>query len=86
MSETFRSDNRKPEQMRPVRIEPDFIATAEGSALINGQPFDQLRWPLRDLYGIDRRERAVVFAQLGPGMDHGRVWDVAASDVDAFAA
>src|SRR5436305_541096 len=34
MSETFRSDNRKPEQMRPVRIEPDFIATAEGSALI----------------------------------------------------
>src|SRR5947209_1681 len=34
MSETFRSDNRKPEQMRPVRIKPDFIAHAEGSALI----------------------------------------------------
>lgn len=31
---TFRSDNRTPEQMRPVRITPDFIAMAEGSALI----------------------------------------------------
>lgn len=31
---TFRSDNRTPEQMRPVKIIPDFISTAEGSALI----------------------------------------------------
>src|SRR3954466_11499121 len=31
---TFRSDNRTPEQMRPVRITPDYIAMAEGSALI----------------------------------------------------
>ncbi len=30
----FRSDNRTPEQMRPVNIIPDFISTAEGSALI----------------------------------------------------
>ena len=30
----FRSDNRSPEQMRPVNIVPDFITTAEGSALI----------------------------------------------------
>jgi ribonuclease PH len=30
----FRSDNRNPEQMRPVNIIPDYIATAEGSALI----------------------------------------------------
>jgi ribonuclease PH len=30
----FRSDNRAPEQMRPVNIVPDFIPTAEGSALI----------------------------------------------------
>ncbi|HXB21139.1 MAG TPA: ribonuclease PH [Candidatus Solibacter sp.] len=30
----FRSDNRSPEQMRPVNIIPDYIATAEGSALI----------------------------------------------------
>ncbi len=30
----YRSDNRTPEQMRPVKIEPDFISTAEGSALI----------------------------------------------------
>lgn len=30
----FRSDNRSPEQMRPVNIIPDFISTAEGSALI----------------------------------------------------
>jgi ribonuclease PH len=30
----FRSDNRAPEQMRPVNIVPDFISTAEGSALI----------------------------------------------------
>ena len=30
----FRSDNRKPEQMRPVTITPDFITTAEGSVLI----------------------------------------------------
>ncbi|HET9741225.1 MAG TPA: ribonuclease PH [Terriglobales bacterium] len=29
-----RSDNRTPEQMRPVRITPDYIAMAEGSALI----------------------------------------------------
>ena len=30
----FRSDNRAPDQMRPVNIIPDFIPTAEGSALI----------------------------------------------------
>jgi ribonuclease PH len=30
----YRSDNRTPDQMRPVRIVPDFISTAEGSALI----------------------------------------------------
>ncbi len=30
----FRSDNRTPEQMRPINIIPDYIATAEGSALI----------------------------------------------------
>ncbi len=31
---TYRSDNRAPDQMRPVNIVPDFISTAEGSALI----------------------------------------------------
>src|SRR5690242_12274991 len=30
----YRSDNRAPEQMRAVTITPDFIPTAEGSALI----------------------------------------------------
>src|SRR5260370_29992803 len=30
----FRSDNRTPEQIRPVNIIPDFISPAEGSALI----------------------------------------------------
>jgi len=30
----FRSDNRSPDQMRPVNIMPDFISTAEGSCLI----------------------------------------------------
>ncbi len=30
----YRSDNRTPEQMRPVNITPEFITTAEGSALI----------------------------------------------------
>ena len=30
----FRSDNRAPDQLRPVLITPDFIKTAEGSALI----------------------------------------------------
>ncbi len=30
----YRSDNRTPEQMRPVNIVPDFISTAEGSALM----------------------------------------------------
>ncbi len=30
----YRSDNRTPEQMRPVKIVPEFISTAEGSALI----------------------------------------------------
>ncbi len=30
----FRSDNRSPEQMRPVNILPGFISTAEGSCLI----------------------------------------------------
>jgi ribonuclease PH len=30
----FRSDNRAPDQMRPVNIIPEFITTAEGSALI----------------------------------------------------
>ena len=31
---TFRSDNRKADQLRPINIIPDFISTAEGSALI----------------------------------------------------
>ena len=30
----YRSDNRGPDQMRPVNIAPDFISMAEGSALI----------------------------------------------------
>ncbi len=30
----YRSDNRTPEQMRPVNIIPDYISTAEGSVLI----------------------------------------------------
>jgi len=30
----YRSDGRSPEQLRPLRITPDFITTAEGSALI----------------------------------------------------
>lgn len=30
----FRSDNRAPDQMRPVSITPEYIPTAEGSALI----------------------------------------------------
>jgi len=30
----FRSDGRAPDQLRPVNIVPDFISTAEGSALI----------------------------------------------------
>src|SRR5581483_984465 len=30
----FRSDNRAPDQLRPVNIIPDFIHTAEGSVLI----------------------------------------------------
>jgi ribonuclease PH len=30
----YRSDNRTPEQMRPVNIVPDYITTAEGSVLI----------------------------------------------------
>jgi ribonuclease PH len=30
----YRSDNRTPDQMRPVKILPDYVSTAEGSALI----------------------------------------------------
>jgi ribonuclease PH len=30
----YRSDNRVPEQMRPVNFVPDFISTAEGSVLV----------------------------------------------------
>jgi len=30
----YRSDNRAPDQLRPVKITPEFISTAEGSALI----------------------------------------------------
>ncbi len=30
----FRSDNRAPDQLRPLKITPDFITTAEGSVLI----------------------------------------------------
>src|SRR5580692_8168483 len=30
----YRSDNRSPEQLRPVSIIPEFITTAEGSVLI----------------------------------------------------
>src|SRR5262249_13662694 len=32
--QTFRIDNRAADQMRPVRITPEFISIAEGSALI----------------------------------------------------
>lgn len=34
MMSIYRADNRSPDQMRPVNIVPDFISTAEGSALI----------------------------------------------------
>src|SRR5438309_1278656 len=30
----YRSDNRSPDQLRPIKITPEFITTAEGSALI----------------------------------------------------
>jgi ribonuclease PH len=30
----FRSDNRQPDQLRPVNIIPDYVSTAEGSVLI----------------------------------------------------
>jgi ribonuclease PH len=30
----YRSDSRSPDQLRPIKITPDFITTAEGSALI----------------------------------------------------
>ena len=30
----FRSDNRAPDQLRPVNILPDYISTAEGAVLI----------------------------------------------------
>ncbi len=30
----YRSDNRSPNQLRPVKITPEFVSTAEGSALI----------------------------------------------------
>ncbi len=30
----YRSDNRAPDQLRPVKITPDYITTAEGAALI----------------------------------------------------
>ncbi|HKN33172.1 MAG TPA: ribonuclease PH [Terriglobales bacterium] len=30
----YRSDNRAPDQLRPIKIIPDYITTAEGSALI----------------------------------------------------
>ena len=30
----YRSDNRTPDQMRPVNLVPDYIATAEGSVLV----------------------------------------------------
>ncbi len=30
----YRSDNRAPDQIRPVKITPDYLSTAEGSALI----------------------------------------------------
>jgi len=30
----YRSDNRSPDQLRPVKMTPDFISTAEGSVLI----------------------------------------------------
>src|SRR3989440_3238790 len=30
----YRSDNRTPDQLRPVKIFPDYIMTAEGSVLI----------------------------------------------------
>jgi ribonuclease PH len=34
MAPYYRSDNRAPEQLRPVQLLPDFISTAEGSVLI----------------------------------------------------
>ena len=34
MAQYYRSDNRQPDQLRPVKLVPDFISTAEGSVLI----------------------------------------------------
>ena len=48
----YRSDNRSPEQLRPVNIIPEFISTAEGSVLI------EVGNTLRHLYRLHRGERA----------------------------
>ncbi|HMC39789.1 MAG TPA: ATP-binding cassette domain-containing protein, partial [Acidimicrobiales bacterium] len=51
----------------------------EGSALINGQPFDQLRWPLREVGAL---LDVKAFHPARTGRDHLR-WLAATNDIPA---
>ena len=73
----FRSDNRTPEQIRPVNIIPDFISTAEGSALI-------AMGNTRVICTASVEETVPAFLRnFGQGMDIRRVWHASPLDDDA---
>ena len=72
----FRSDNRAPDQIRPVNIVPDFISTAEGSALIEiGNT--------RHLHGVGGRNGALLPAQLRQRLGVGRIWNAPSCNSNA---
>ena len=64
-----RSYGRPPDELRPVTIEPGFVRTATGSALIS------LRRDPRDLHRVGPGVRAEVDGRPGPRLGHRRVRD-----------
>ena len=76
----YRSDNRSPDQMRPVNIIPNFISTAEGSVLIEvGNT--------RVICTASVEETVPQFMRnRGKGLDFERVQHAAAGHSDAHAA
>ena len=75
-----RSGGRAADELRPVTIEPGFVRTATGSALIS------LRGHARDLHGVGPGVRAALDGRPRARLDDRRVRDAARVDGGAQAA
>ena len=76
----FRSDNRSPEQMRPVNIVPDFISTAEGSCLLELGNTRVICTATIGGYG------PAIPAQQRQRMGHSRIFHAAARHAHSYPA